>query len=142
MTKGYKEIQAALKALPKAMSDKVWSDINYERSKIVVNRMKLNAPEGPTGNLVDSIGAVRMKRERLGAVWVGPRRRGGKRGFAGHLVEFGTRQRKTRTGANRGKMPVNPFAEKSFNQTASQLEKSLADSAKKVLVRTIKRYTR
>lgn len=142
MITGYKEINKALSALPKALNDKVWSDINFDRSKIVVNRMKLNAPEGPTGNLVDSIGAVRMRRDRLGTVWVGPRRRGGKKGFAGHLVEFGTRSRKTRKGANRGIMPKKPFAQKSFDQTHAQLEKQLGDSAKKILTRTIKRYVR
>lgn len=142
MITGYKEINQALSALPKAMSDKIWSDINYDRAKIVVNRMKLNAPEGPTGNLVDSIGAVRMRRDRLGTVWVGPRRKGGKKGFAGHLVEFGTKQRRNKNGSNRGVMPKKPFAKKSFDQTHTQLEQQLAASAQKVLTRTIKRYVR
>lgn len=139
---GYKEINNALKALPKAMSDKVWSDINYLQSKIVVNRLKLNAPEGPTGNLVDSMGAIRLRRERLGTVWAGPLRRGGKKGFAGHLVEYGTRARRNRNGANRGRMKKNPFAARSFRESAPALEKALGVSAQKVLTRTIRRYVK
>jgi len=137
---GLKEVQNALSALPKALNDKVWSDINYDRAKILVNREKLEAPEGPTGNLVDSIGAVRLRKERLGTVWVGPRRKGGKKGFAGHLVEFGTKQRQTKNGADRGVMPKNPFAERSVNKTKGQLEQGLADSAAKVVTRTLKKY--
>jgi hypothetical protein len=140
MIVGYKEVHAALSALPKAINDKVWSDINFDRAKIIVNRMQLTAPEGPTGNLVDSIGAVRLKKQNLGTVWVGPRRRGGKKGFAGHLVEYGTKKRRTRNGANRGVMPKNPFASRAWDQTKGQLEPALAKSAQKVLTRTIKKY--
>jgi bacteriophage HK97-gp10 putative tail-component len=140
MIKGYNEVHNALSALPKAFSDKVWSDINYDRSKIVTNQMKLNAPEGPTGNLVDSIGAVRMRGDRLGTVWVGPRRRGRYKGFAGHLVEYGTKNRQTRSGANRGIMPKKPFAEKSFLQTRGELENALTKSAEKVVSRTLRKY--
>ncbi len=140
MIVGLKEVQNALSALPKAMNDKVWGDINYTQAKIVVNREKLEAPEGPTGNLVDSIGAVRLKKQRLGTVWVGPRRKGGNKGFAGHLVEFGTKARETKSGANRGVMPKNPFAERSFDKSKAQLERGLEQSAAKVLTKTIKKY--
>ena len=139
---GYKEVNAALEALPKAMTDKVWGDINFDRAKVIVNREKLEAPEGPTGNLVDSIGAVRLKKQRLGTVWIGPRRKGGKKGFAGHLLEFGTKKRETKSGANRGVMPKNPFAERSFDREKGTLEKGIADSAAKILKRTIKKYVK
>lgn len=137
---GFKEVNNALSALPKSMTDKVWSDINFTQAKIVVNREKLEAPEGPTGNLVDSIGAVRLKKQRLGTVWVGPRRKGGKKGFHGHMVEYGTGPRETKIGANRGVMPKNPFAERSFDKTKLPLEKGLADNAAKVVKKTIKKY--
>lgn len=141
MITGIKEVREALRALPKAVNnDKVWSDINYDRSKIIVNRAKLNAPEGPRGDLVDSIGSVRMKRQGLGTVWTGARRRGGKKGFHAHLVEDGTKQRKTKKGANRGIMPKNPFMEKTFIQTAPEVEKALGTSATRVITRTAKRY--
>lgn len=142
MTTGIKEVREALRALPKALNERVWSDINFDRSKIIVNRAKLNAPEGPRGDLVDSIGSVRLKRKGLGTVWTGPRRRGGKKGFHGHLVEYGTRQRKTKKGANRGIMPKNPFMRRTFNQTAPEVEKALVTSVSRVLTRTYKRYVR
>ena len=140
---GYKELDAVFKALPRSMDQKTWSAINFERSKVLVQRMKLNAPEGPTGNLVDSIGSVKMNPKRaieLGTVWTGPRRKNGYKGFAGHLVEFGTRQRKNKKGANRGIMPKKPFAEKSFRQVEPQMESGIAAAAQKVIVRVAKRF--
>lgn len=139
---GFKELDNVFKALPRSMDHKTWSAINFERSKVLVQKMKLMAPEGPTGNLVDSIGSVKLsaKKTALGAVWTGPRRKGGHKGFAGHLVEFGTKSRKTKKGANRGIMPKKPFAKPSFRAVAPEMERGLADSARKVIVRTAKRF--
>lgn len=139
---GFKELDNVFKALPRSMDHKTWSAINYDRSKILVAEEKRNAPVGATHNLVDSIGSVKLsaKRTELGAVWTGPRRKGGYKGFAGHLTNFGTRQRRTKKGANRGIMPASHFVEKSFRAVAGQMEDGLAESAQKVLVRTAKRF--
>jgi len=139
---GIKELDMVLKMMPRAIDDKFMLQVNTEKAKPLVQRMKLTAPEGPTGNLVDSIGVVRMSKRlgQLGTVWVGPRRKGGHRGFAGHLVEFGTKTRTNKRGANRGIMPKTPFAEPSFIATAPQIKAGETEAIAKVLVKTMRRY--
>lgn len=138
---GIKELDNVLKMMPRALDDKFMTQVNTERAKVLVQKMKLTAPEGPTGNLVDSIGTVKKRKaQELGTVWTGPRRKGGYKGFAGHLLEFGTKQRKNRKGANRGVMHKKPFAKPSFDATKGQIEGGIAESVAKVLVRTMRRY--
>lgn len=140
---GDKEIDAALKALPLALSHKTLGSVYFAASKIVVAKEKLLAPEGPTGNLVDSIGATRTtlkKANALGEVTVGPRRRRPYKGFAGHLVEFGTKPRETKKGARRGVMPKEPFAEPTWQATKGPLEGFIAKNTGDIMIKTMKRY--
>lgn len=139
---GFKELDAVFKALPRSMDHKTWSAINFDRSKIVVAEMKRQAPVGATHNLVDSIGSVKLsqKRTELGAVRSGARRSGRYKGYASGFVNLGTKQRRTKRGANRGRMKANPFIERSFRATAPAMEAGLAESARKVIVRTAKRF--
>lgn len=140
---GLKQIDDVIKNLPSAFQHSVIGSANYRASKQLVEKEKLLAPEGPTGNLVDSIGAVRTSRAKatsLGEVVVGPRRKGGYKGYAGHLVEYGTKRRTNKNGANRGVMPKKPFAAPAFRATQSQIESSIATELAKSVVRTMKRY--
>jgi hypothetical protein len=94
--------------------------------------------------LVDSIGtqATGTKNQRaLGETNTGPRRGRGKgqRGFAGHLVEYGTKQRKTKKGANRGKMTAEPFMEPAWEQTKGKVEASINDEVGKALVKFMRK---
>jgi len=142
---GVKELDDCLKQLPLAVSHKILSAANVASAKPLVEKEKLLAPEGPTGNLVDSIGAVAQslsKVNSVGEVRVGPRRRGRYKGFAGHLVEFGTKQRSTKKGANRGVMPKKPFAAPAFQQTKGQIELLITTNIAKSIVRTMKRTLR
>lgn len=142
---GVKEIDRVLKELPKQMQHSILSAAHAAAAKPLVEKAKLTAPEGPTGNLVDSIGISKTsvkKANKLGEVRVGPRRKGGYKGFAGHLVEFGTKRRKTRKGANRGLMHPKPFMRPSFGQTKGQIEKDIALQIGRVMTRTMRRYLR
>lgn len=140
---GAREIDRILKELPKALSDSAIASANMAAAKPLVEREKLLAPEGPTGNLVDSIGAERAPKKSArvaGLVKVGPRRRGRYKGFAGHLVEFGTKRRETDSGANRGVMPKKPFAKPAFNMTKSTVERLIETSLSKSVVKVMKKY--
>ncbi len=146
---GNKEIDKVLKELPLAISHKAMGSVNFAAAKIVVDKEKLLAPEGPTGNLVDSIGATRTslkKVNEIGEVKVGPRRKRPFKGFAGHLVEYGTTKRETKgkksvaAGANRGRMTKHPFAKPTFDQTKGQVEGFIAKNTEQILVKTMKRY--
>lgn len=142
---GVAEIDKVLKELPRQMSHTVLGAAHAGAAKPLVEKAKLLAPEGPTGNLVDSIGTVKAnikKANQLGEVKVGPRRSGKYKGFAGHLVEYGTRKRRTRKGANRGFMPAKPFMKPAFDQTKGIVERQIAGEVGKVLVRTMRRHLR
>lgn len=142
---GVAEIDKVLKALPKEMNHKILGAAHAGAAKPLVERAKLLAPEGPTGNLVDSIGVVKSNIKRankLGEVVVGPRKRGRYKGYAGHLVEYGTRKRRTRKGANRGSMKPKPFMRPAFNQTKGIVERQIGNEIGKVMVRTMRRYLR
>jgi len=149
--KGYSEIQEMLKELPKALTNEVWSNINYNRSKTIVARAKQTAPEGPTGNLVDSIGSVKLRRENLGTVWTGPQRRNGKKGFAGHLNEYGTKDRRLKKAGRRksrsragfkGRMKKNPFMHRAFDQVKTELELGIAKDVGKIITRVMKKHAK
>lgn len=139
--RGYDELLSAFKGLPDIYSDKLIQKVNIRSAQPLIFRAHRLAPVGETGNLAESIGAVRSKGE-LGAVEVGPRRRGGFKGFAGHLVEFGTKDRRTKSGANRGKMTADPFMEPAFDQTIDQvlrnIDKELEIETVKYLKRKVK----
>jgi len=142
-TTGVKEIDAVLKGLNDQLSDKVIQAANIYASKPLVEKAKLLAPEGPTGHLVDSIGAVKdaakLDSRAIGQVQVGPRRRGGYKGFAGHLVGYGTKERQTKKGANRGKMIPNNFMEKAFNATKEEILNRFNDTTGRSLANFMKR---
>lgn len=145
---GVKELDRLLRALPKEVTHQVLSAANAAAAKPLVEREKLLAPEGPTGNLVDSIGVVRTPIKRaniLGEATVGPRRKRPYRGQAGHLVEFGTKKRKLKgrgqykAGTNRGVMPAKPFARPAFRQTKDAVLSGIKEQIAKKLVSRMKR---
>ena len=140
---GAREIDKMLKELPKALSDNALATAHMAAAKPLVEREKLLAPEGPTGNLVDSIGAMRAPRKSAraaGLVKVGPRRGGRYKGFAGHLVEYGTKKR-DKNGPNRGVMPKKPFAKPAFNQTKQQVQQLIATNLSKTVLKVMKKYS-
>lgn len=154
---GVKEIDDVFKGLPLQFQDKVLQSANLKSAKPLVEKAKLLAPEGPSGFLVDSIGAIRgsfnqvrsLQRE-VGQVVVGPRRGGRYKGWHAHLVEYGTRSRVTKgrgrkrkyRNASRGTMPKKPFMEPAFNQTKSQMLARFKEDRARALQTFMKRTLR
>lgn len=150
---GVKEIDACLKAMPLQLTDRVLQQAGVSASKVLVAKAKLLAPEGPNGNLVDSIGAVkgsfnqvRSLQREVGQVTVGPRR-GRYKGYHAHLVEYGTRPRYTKgrgkkrkvRNAYRGIMRKKPFMEPAFQATRTQVLNDYNTQVAKSLLRTMRR---
>ena len=141
---GQKEIDNVLRMMPRELSHAVLGAAHLAAAKPLIEKEKLLAPEGPTGNLVDSIGGVKMSAKRtdnIGEVRVGPRRGGRHKGFHGLFVNDGTKRRQTKTGANRGVMPAEPFAQPAFEQTKNTVEKGIAANIGKQVIRVMKKYT-
>lgn len=140
---GVKEIDNVLRSMPKELTHQTLSAAHLSAAKPLIEKAKLLAPEGPTGNLVDSIGGVKTpikKANVIGEVRVGPRRSRQHRGHHGHLVEFGTKPRANKKGANRGVMPKKPFMEPAFMQTQTKVVSSIATEVGKKLNAVMKRY--
>lgn len=144
---GFKEVDTVLKQLPLQMTDKVFQAAHTKALEPFINREHLLAPVGKTGNLAESIGVVKASAKSLGsrglgAVTAGPRRQRPYKGFAGHLVEYGTKVRATKKGANRGKMPAHPFAESAWETTKEEVEGGVNRELGKEVVRIMKRTLR
>jgi HK97 gp10 family phage protein len=139
---GVKELDKVLRGVPKELSHKLIGDANTLAAKPLVEREKQLAPVGPTGNLVSSIGVVRTtfkKANVLGEITVGPRRQGGYKGFHGHWIEFGTKKRQTKKGANRGSVPAKPFAEPAYMQTKDQVLGSINQNLGRKIIQRMKK---
>lgn len=138
---GVKEIDTVLRNMPKQLTHKVLQTANAAAGKHTVNAAKLLAPEGPTGRLIDSIGVVKSPMGRannLGEISIGPRR-GRYKGFAAHLVEYGTVNRKLlgrgkyKQGTKRGIMPRKPFMEPAWSRTQDKVRGSINNEVGRVL---------
>ena len=137
--KGLNELKRSLAGIPDQFSSRIMTKAQRNAAEPLVHEMHKRSPVGLTGDIADSIGVVTEK--KLGGVGVGPRRKGGFKGFAGHLVEFGTKRRTTKSsGANRGVMPKKPFVEPSWaskkDEVLNGLTKHLSDGITKYLKRT------
>lgn len=142
---GIKELDDVLTQLPLQVEHRVLQQAHMDAAKVLVDKAKLLAPEGPTGGTVDSIGTEKPSfnaSDGIGQVHVGPRR-GRFKGQHAHLIEFGTKSRRTKSGANRGVMPKHPFMEPAFEATSGEvLERVRVSIARKILVfmrRTLKK---
>lgn len=118
---GNKEIDAVLKRMPDVLTHRVLQSAHAESATPLVTAAHLLAPVGKTGNLADSIGVEKVPASAgtLGLVNVGPRRKGGKKGHHGHLVEYG------KTNRDGSKSKPKPFMEPAFERTKGEVEWSI-----------------
>jgi hypothetical protein len=141
---GVEKIDRVFRNLPKEMTHQVLGQAHAAAAKPLVEKEKLLAPEGPTGNLVDSIGAVKTSFKRasvVGEVKAGPRR-GRYKGYHGHLSEYGTRERRTKQGWRRGRMRAKPWARPAFRLTKDLVEKGIATQIGRKLLARMKKELR
>lgn len=146
--KGEKELRALLNGMERQFSDPIMQKANAKAAEPLVHEIHKRAPVGKTGNLADSIGIVKSgkkNKKELGLIEVGARRKGGHKGFAAHLVEFGTKKRRVKKrhpifGFDRGKMPKEPFVEPSWeakkDEVLGRVTKELSNEITKYLKRT------
>ena len=141
---GFDELKRKIKKLDDSVKRREIIKIQKKVAKPLVEKAKLEAPEGPTGNLVDSIGIVVGRSKVYPNIYVTARVKGGNKGKGNHahLVHEGTtlRRRKGRGKKNRSKgstgvMPSNPFLIRAFNSARSGLianyEKEIAGHIKR-----------
>jgi hypothetical protein len=141
---GIKELDNLLIGLPSEVTYPILTATSRTAAKPLVDLEKALAPIGATHNLVNSIGIIKAS-DDVGGVVVGPRRRGGYKGFAAHLIEFGTAVRELlgkglyRKGTKRGKLKPEPFIEPAFLQTNGKIIDSMVLILSKKIVARMKR---
>lgn len=134
--KGLKEITEALQALPDGMKDEVVGKANRD----ILNRLVKPQVIGSIPYSPKSKAAVAVRQER-----------GNKSGFLVGIttkaywlryVEFGTTQRQTKKGYNRGVMPQNSFLDRVLAGSVTQVTKEISNEygniIRKVLERRLK----
>jgi hypothetical protein len=124
---GVKEIDQVLKGMTAQLNHRVLQAAHASALKVTIDQAKLLAPEGPTGNTIDSLGVIKPSFARasdLGLVEGGPRR-GKYKGNVAHLIEYGTKSRATKKGANRGTMPRRPFMGPAWERTKDRVLSSV-----------------
>lgn len=141
---GAREIDKVLEMMPKELTHQVLGTAHAAAAKPLITKAQLTAPEGPTGNLIDSIGAVKTPMKKAGAigeVTVGPRRSRPHKGHHGHLIEYGFKTR-ARSGAKGKKTFVagKPFMKPSFYATKGQVIEAIRVEIGKKVYATMLRY--
>jgi hypothetical protein len=107
---GDKEVDAILKALPEVLRDEYMKKacqaaINY----IVKPAVLANIPQGKTGNLRAGL-RVHNRRRRPGEDIVGYKLQMRRPAYHAYIIEFGTKDRVTKQGHERGRVPGRKFA--------------------------------
>lgn len=131
---------------------KIFLSAYRKASRPLLNAMKTNVPIGKDrmkggksvrgGTLLRSLGTIAVPQEI--ALLVGARKSGINKGWHGHLVEYGTKERFTRKNKlSRGVMPADNFIERSYNATEDQvfgaIENEWYDEIDRYIVRTNRR---
>ncbi len=137
---GARELQRAFKTLEKKVQRSVGRKGITAGSTPLMKRIRALAPVGPTGNLKKSIGRKYKRFGGVDVVIVGPRIKTGEAsGQHAYIVEYGTKERFTESGASRGVMPARPFMRPAFAQTkGASVRKGEAAIKKAVDMETVK----
>jgi HK97 gp10 family phage protein len=132
---GYKEIDDVLKGLPLQLTHRILGQAHADAAKPIIPAAQSKI-KNRRGYLSKSIGTEKIsmrKADTVGLVYVGPRRKRGYKGYAGHLVEFGHRITNRKGGPTLGYVKPYPFMEPAFNSTKSQVTDNIKESVGKKL---------
>jgi HK97 gp10 family phage protein len=148
---GFKEVDNLMRRLPKELSHKVVGAALYKAAQPIERGARARI-KSKTGNLYNSIGTVRQsfkKATEVGEVRVGPRIGGGQKGYHGHLVEFGAKNRppggwyaRFRNAHNTTSKP-HPFLKPAFDankdDTISQINANIGTALRNAMRRHLKK---
>jgi HK97 gp10 family phage protein len=103
---GMDDLTRLFKQLPDRINTKVIRSISRKGARVVVKEARAKTPVGETGNLKRSIQVILPRKRSSPGVLVGASVKGGNRGsgYHSHFLAEGTAKRRTKKGANRGKM--------------------------------------
>ncbi len=119
---GTPELMARLNAIGAAFRGPIANKAISAWSKVMIEAEREEVPRGKTLNLLNSIGLIRRSQRDGSLVMgaVGPRWMPVSTGNIAAIVIGGTVQRKTKTGANRGRMTPNPFVARAAQKSGER----------------------
>lgn len=156
---GLDNLRDMLRSFDNVFQRKVIEDIFRAAAKPLIQKARQKAPDDE-GDLVKSLGTFTSRSQDRGiaikgAIWAGPRTRGGFKGFHAHLIEFGTKERKPKGeafaifeykgsivyGAKRAKaLSPKPFMQPAYNEAKSEMERIIKEDSAKILQKNFNKY--
>jgi hypothetical protein len=148
MTNFSKELANAVKGIKSlGLSPQIVGGVIERNSQQFITLAKQNVQDD-TGNLARSIAFIdKNPKYRFSAVrLIGARVYGGFKGYHAYIYEHGTAERKTKTGASKGKMPASNYMRRAFDSysatfiqnTERDIIRIIEDNAKKAGLNTTK----
>jgi len=137
---GIKELDQVLAALSgdKALSNKVAGQILRKAEKPIVEEARRLVPVGE-GDTKKSIGGIAGRGQGRGTQrYIGPRRGGPFKGYAGHLIEYGTAPRRKKNGQETGSMPARPFMRPAYDAKKDEAIQIIKDECKAIILSEFK----
>lgn len=137
---GFEEMRRLLRELPKASQDRVMRPSMRAAARYIATREKEETPVGPKGNLKRGGGYVRQSRDP------GPYRVAYKVGYRSRIaphaliVDQGTKERRTKSGARRGRMPASLWFDRTFTAATRGAVLVMKQSIGRRLVVEAKRF--
>ena len=112
--RGFEEAATLFDALPKRLGEQTLLKTLRKGGRPIVAEARSRVPVKKKA-LIRSIGTINGLRGGKGQqVYLGPRRGGGFKGYAGHLIEYGTAPRTKKNGGSTGSVAAHPFMRPAF----------------------------
>lgn len=134
MIEGLDKVLAALKEAGKAITDQQVKKIVRDEALPMINTAKSKAP---SHDIMESIGFIERNENKFTkTVLIGPRYYGGHRGQLAHTFEYGTQQRFTKDGKDRGFIEARPFMRPALDQHKTNIVTNVPERIIKLAIET------
>jgi HK97 gp10 family phage protein len=134
MITGLQEVLKALSEAGKAITDLEVKKIVRDEAQAIINTAQSKAP---SQDIRESIGFIERNENKFTkTVLIGPRYYGGHRGQLSHTFEYGTRQRFTKDGQDRGFIEARPFMRPALDQHKSNIVTNTTERIFKLAIDT------
>ena len=129
----FDETSDLLDVLPARLGAKTLLKVLRKGGKPIVAEARSRCPVKKKG-LIRSIGTINGRGNGRGEqVYLGPRRGGGYKGYAGHLIEYGTNERYKSSGYSTGSVPAHPFMRPAFELRIQEARQIIADELREII---------
>lgn len=133
---GFADLMKQLNALGKSISYEEINKIHESAAGHLILDMKAGAP---TSDIRESIGFITKNNAKYpGTTLIGPRYSNGYNGQLAHIFEFGTRERFTKDGENRGYITAHPFIRPAFDRHQNKIVTDIGNKIFKLVENKLK----